>query len=64
MVYALLKRGLSMISSSPSDMSEEIHHRYMCSNSQKYIVWVKIINFSLMPKIIKVIKIMFHEDIL
>ncbi len=36
-------------------------HRYICSNSQQYIVWVKIIDFSFMPKIIK---IMFHEDIL
>ncbi len=26
---------------------------YICSNSQKYIVWVKIIDFSLMPKIIR-----------
>ncbi len=31
---------------------------YICSNSQKYIVWVKMIDFSFMPKI------MFHEDIL
>ncbi len=30
---------------------------YICSNSQKYIVWVKIINVSFMTKI------MFHEDI-
>ncbi len=34
---------------------------YICSNSQKYILWVKIIDFSFMPKIIR---IMFHEDIL
>ncbi len=26
---------------------------YICSNSQKYIVWVKIIHFSFMPKIIR-----------
>ncbi len=26
---------------------------YICSNSQKYIVWVKMINFSFMPKIIR-----------
>ncbi len=26
---------------------------YVCSNSQKYIVWVKIIDFSFMPKIIR-----------
>ncbi len=26
---------------------------YICSNSQKYIVWVKMINFTFMPKIIK-----------
>ncbi len=28
---------------------------YICSNSQKYIVWVKIINFSFMPKIIRIV---------
>ncbi len=39
-------------------------HGFICSNSQKYIVWVKIIDFSFMPKIIMIlIKIMFHEDI-
>ncbi len=26
---------------------------YICSNSQKYIVWVKIIDFPFMPKIIR-----------
>ncbi len=26
--------------------------KYICSNSQKYIEWVKIIDFSFMPKII------------
>ncbi len=35
---------------------------YMCINSQKYIVWVKINDFSFMPKTFD-IKIMFHEDI-
>ncbi len=29
---------------------------YICSNSQKYIVWVKIIDFSFMPKIIRTLK--------
>ncbi len=28
---------------------------YVCSNSQKYIVWVKIIDFSFMPKIIRIL---------
>ncbi len=28
---------------------------YICSNSQQYIVWVKIINFSFMPKIISIL---------
>ncbi len=38
---------------------------YICSNSQKYIILVKIIDFSFMPKIIRTLmKIMFHEDIL
>ncbi len=27
---------------------------YICSNSQQYIVWVKIINFSFMPKFISI----------
>ncbi len=27
---------------------------YICSNSQQYIVWVKIINVSFMPKIISI----------
>ncbi len=38
-------------------------HAYICSNSQKYIAWVKIADVSFMPKISS-IKIMFHEDIL
>ncbi len=29
---------------------------YICSNSQKYIVWVKIIHFSFMPKIIRILR--------
>jgi len=29
---------------------------YICSNSQQYIVWVKIIDFSLMPKIISILR--------
>ncbi len=28
----------------------------ICSNSQKYIVWVKIIDFSFMPKIIRILR--------
>ncbi len=28
---------------------------YICSNNQKYIVWVIIIDFSLMPKIIRIL---------
>ncbi len=28
---------------------------YIWSNSQKYIVWVKIIDFSFMPKIISIL---------
>ncbi len=39
-------------------------HGYICSNSPKYIVWVKMIDFSLMPKIILGIMFwMLHEDI-
>ncbi len=29
---------------------------YICSNNQKYIVWVKIIDFSFMPKIIRILR--------
>ncbi len=28
---------------------------YICSNSQKYIAWVKMIDFSFMPKIIRIL---------
>ncbi len=30
--------------------------RYICSNSQQYIVWVKIIDFSFMTKIIRILR--------
>ncbi len=33
-----------------------ISNRYICSNSQQYIVWVKIIHFSFMPKIIRILR--------
>ncbi len=33
---------------------------YICSNSQKYILWLKIIDFSFMPKIISISK--DHKD--
>ncbi len=36
-------------------------HSYICSYSQRYIVWLKVIHLYLMPKID--IKIMLHEDI-
>ncbi len=29
---------------------------YICRNSQQYIVWVKIITFSFMPKIIRILR--------
>ncbi len=34
----------------PGDLNQSLGD--FCSNRQKYIAWVKIINFSLMPKII------------
>ncbi len=46
------------------DHGAQKQHGYICSNSQQYIVWVKIIFFYFMPKIIRILKIMFHEDIL
>ncbi len=36
---------------------------HICSNSQQYIAWVKIIDFTFMPKSLD-INFMFHEDIL
>ncbi|XDV28083.1 hypothetical protein PO909_031478, partial [Leuciscus waleckii] len=30
-------------------------HRYICGNSQQYIIWVKIIDFFFMPKIIRIL---------
>ncbi len=35
-------------------LEHKTNHRYICSNSQQYNVWVKIIHFSFMPKIITV----------
>ncbi len=32
------------------------HKSNICSNSQQYIVWVKIIHFSFMPKIIRILR--------
>ncbi len=31
-------------------------HKYICSNIKQYIVWVKIIHFSVMPKIIRILR--------
>ncbi len=36
--------------------SSHKQHRYICSNSQQYIVWVKIINFYFMPNIIRILR--------
>ncbi len=36
--------------------SSHKQHRYVCSNSQQYIVWVKIIHFYFMPKIIRILR--------
>ncbi len=36
--------------------SSHKQHRYICSNRQQYIVWVKIIHFSFMPKIIRILR--------
>ncbi len=30
-------------------------HRYICSNRQQYIVWVKMIHFSFMPKVSRIL---------
>ncbi len=35
--------------------SSHKQHRYICSNRQQYIVWVKIIDFSFMSKIIRIL---------
>ncbi len=31
-------------------------HRYICSNSQQYIVWLKMINVYFMPKVIRILR--------
>ncbi len=31
-------------------------HSYICSNSQRYIVWLKVIHLYLMPKIIRILR--------
>ncbi len=36
--------------------SSHKQHSYICNNSQQYIVWVKIINFYFMPKIIRILR--------
>ncbi len=36
--------------------SSHKQHWYICSNSQQYIAWVKMIDFSLMPKIIRILR--------
>ncbi len=39
---------------------------YICSNSQKYIAWVKIIDFYFMAKIIRILskdQVLFIKDI-
>ncbi len=36
----------------PGDLNQS---GYICSNRQKYIAWVKIIDFSFMPKIIRIL---------
>ncbi len=33
-----------------------ISNRYICINRQQYIVWLKIINFSFMPKIVRILR--------
>ncbi len=58
-----IKHSRNECQKSPSNMcpcSTKAVINYICSDRQQYIVWVKIIYFSFMPKIIK---IMFHEDI-
>ncbi len=36
--------------------SSHKQHRYICSNIQQYIVWIKMIHFYLMPKIIRILR--------
>ncbi len=36
--------------------SSHKQHSYICSNRQQYIVWVKIIHFYFMPKIIRILR--------
>ncbi len=36
--------------------SSHKQHSYICRNSQQYSVWVKIIHFYFMPKIIRILR--------
>ncbi len=40
----------------PEHKTSHKQHEYICSNSQKYIVWVKIIKIFFMPKIIRILR--------
>ncbi len=51
--YNLIKYRI--INVSLEHTSSHKQHRYICSNSQQYIVWVNIIHFSFMPKIIRIL---------
>ncbi len=46
-------------------LDHKTSHKYICSNSQKYIAWVKLSFFILCQKSLGFYaNIMFHEDIL
>ncbi len=44
----------SNLSTTICDPGPVLSRGYICRNSQKYIVWIKIIDFSFMPKIIRI----------
>ncbi len=54
-----IKHSWNECQKSPSNMcpcSTKAVIRYICSDRQQYIVWVKIIYFSFMPKIIRILR--------
>ncbi len=54
--YAEMISELIILMNIMEHKSSHKQHRYICSNSQQYIAWVKIINFSFMPKMIRTLR--------
>ncbi len=54
-IFGNWTRGEKKLNVTLDHKTSQKSHGYMCSNSQQYIVWVKIIDFSFMPKITRIL---------